>query len=112
FYNLFEAIIEAIDNFVTGLAGPENGRRFFPLIATFFIYITFANWISLTPIFNSIGAYVELHEEESEFHEEALVFKESGGISLIMPGTETIELEAGDCPEGAAGDECRHEAIV
>lgn len=111
FYNFFESIIEGIYNFVTGIAGEENGRRFFPLIATFFIYIAFANWMSLTPIFNSIGSYVELHAEEDKFHEEAVVFKDSGGISLIMPGAEFVELHAEDCAEGAEGDECRHHAI-
>lgn len=111
FYNFFEAIIEGIYNFVTGLAGEKNGRRFFPLIATFFIYIAFANWMSLTPVFNSIGSYVELHEEESEFHENAIVFSEAGPVSLINPGAKFVELHAEDCAEGSEGDECRHHAI-
>ena len=111
FYNFFEAIIEAIYNFVTGIAGERQGRRFFPLIATLFIYIAFANWMSLTPIFNSIGSYVELHEEESEFHSEALVFKEAGPVSLIQPGAKEVELHAEECAAGHAGDDCRHHAI-
>jgi F-type H+-transporting ATPase subunit a len=110
FYNLFEAIIELIYNFVTGIAGERNGRRFFPLIATLLIYIAFANWMSLTPIFNSIGAYTELHEEEEEFHEHALVFKDAG-INLITPGAEFVELHADECAAGHDGDECRHTAI-
>ena len=111
FYNFFEAIIEGIYNFVTGLAGEKNGRRFFPVIATFFIYIAFANWMSLTPIFNSIGAYVPLHAEEDQFHEHAYVFKETGGISLLMPKSEFVEIDAHDCAAGPAGDDCRHHAI-
>jgi F-type H+-transporting ATPase subunit a len=110
FYNFFEAIIEGIYNFVTGIAGERHGRRFFPVIATFFIYITFANWMSLTPVFNSIGQYVELHEEESEFHSEAVVFKD-GGVSIIPLGAEDVELHAEECAEGSEGDECRHHAI-
>lgn len=110
FYNAFEAIIELIYNFVTGIAGERNGRRFFPLIATLFIYIAFANWLSLTPVFNSIGMYVELHAEEHEFHDHALVFKEAGALSLIMPGAKFVDLHA-DCPSGPAGDDCRKHAI-
>lgn len=110
FYNFFEAIIEGIYNFIVGIAGEHHGRRFFPVIATFFIYITFANWMSLTPVFNSIGQYVELHEEESEFHSEAVVFTD-GGVSLIPLGAEDVELHAEDCAEGSEGDECRHHAI-
>jgi F-type H+-transporting ATPase subunit a len=111
FYNFFEMIIEGIYNFVTGLAGEKNGRRFFPLIATFFIYIAFANWLSLTPLFNSIGVYVPLHEEESEFHEHAVVFKEAGPINMILPKSEFVELHAEDCAAGHDGDDCRHSAI-
>lgn len=110
FYNFFEAIIEGIYNFVTGLAGERNGRIFFPVIATFFIYIAFANWMSLTPVFNSIGQYVELHAEEDEFHAEAVVFTD-GGVSLIPLGAQDVELHAEDCAEGSEGDECRHHAI-
>jgi len=111
FYNFFEAIIEAIYNFVTGIAGEKNGRRFFPLVATLFLYITFANWFSLTPIFNTIGMYVPLHAEEEKFHEEALVFKESGGISLLPFGAKDVELDAHDCVAGEEGDSCREHAI-
>ncbi|MPZ48508.1 MAG: hypothetical protein GEU75_04205 [Dehalococcoidia bacterium] len=110
FYNFFEAIIEGIYNFVVGIAGEQNGRRFFPLVATLFIYITFANWLSLTPVFNTIGMYVPLHAEEEVFHDDALVFKDSG-LSLIPFGAEDVELEAGECAAGAEGDECRHHVI-
>jgi len=111
FYNFFEAIIEGIYNFVTGLAGEHNGRRFFPVIATFFIYIAFANWMSLTPLFNSVGVFVPLHAEEDKFHEHALVFKEKGGISLILPGADFVDIHADNCAEGPEGDACREHAI-
>ena len=110
FYNFFEAVIEVIYDFVVGLAGEHNGRRFFPLIATFLIYITFANWMSLTPIFNSIGEYVPLHSEEAKFHSDAVVFK-GGGVSYIAPGADYVELDAASCATGAEGDACREEAI-
>lgn len=110
FYNFFEAIIELIDNFVKGIAGERNGRRFFPLVATLFIYITFANWLSLTPVFNTIGMFVPLHAEESGFHERALVFKDSG-VNLLLPGAEDVELQAEDCASGPEGDACREHAI-
>ncbi|HEU0075245.1 MAG TPA: F0F1 ATP synthase subunit A [Dehalococcoidia bacterium] len=111
FYNVFESIIELIYNFVTGIAGEKNGRRFFPLVCTLLIYIAFANVMSLTPIFNTFGIFVPLHAEEAEFHEHALVFKDSGGISLITPGAEFVELHADECAAGEAGDECREHAI-
>ncbi len=106
FYNFFEALIEGIFNFIVGIVGEKNGRRFFPLIATFFIYIAFANWLSLTPLFNTIGVFEPLHAEEAEFHEDALVFRD-GSISLIMPGAEVIEVEAKEC-EALSHEEAEH----
>jgi F-type H+-transporting ATPase subunit a len=111
FYNAFEALIELLYNFVTGIAGEKNGRRFFPLVATLLIYIAFANWMSLTPVFNTIGMFVPLHAEEKEFHEHALVFEDNGGVNLIMPGAQFVELHAEECAAGEEGDECREHAI-
>jgi len=106
--NLAEAIIEAILNFVTGIAGEKNGRRFFPLIATFFIYIAFANWLSLTPLFNAIGVFEPLGAEEKEYHSRAIVFKD-GAVSLIMPGAEAVEPKADLKPcETLAGEDKLH----
>ena len=111
FYNVFEALIEWIYSFVTSIAGEKNGRRFFPLVATLLIYIAFANVMSLTPVFNTIGVFVPLHAEEEEFHEQALVFTDTGGISLITPGADFVELDADECVAGHDGDECREHAI-
>ena len=110
-YNALEAVIELIYNFVTGIAGERNGRRFFPLVATFFIYIAFANWLSLTPLFNAVGIYEPVYAEEEHFRERAVVFKE-GGVNLILPGAGDVEIDAMECAAGHEGDECREEAIA
>jgi F-type H+-transporting ATPase subunit a len=110
-YNAFEATIEMIDNFVSSIAGERFGRRFFPLVATLFIYIAFANWMSLLPIFNTIGGYVPLHAEEDQFHDEAVVFTDQTSIKLIDLGADFAELDAEDCATGEEGDACREHAI-
>src|SRR5438445_12118220 len=53
--NFVEAVIEAFYNLVTGIAGEEKGRRFFPVVATIFFFVLISNWFSLTPVFNVIG---------------------------------------------------------
>jgi len=53
--NFVETIIEILLNFVEGVAGKENGRRFFPLVATIFLYVLFNAWLALLPVFNFIG---------------------------------------------------------
>ncbi len=113
-YNAAEALIDLLDGFVTGIAGEKNGRRFFPVIATLLIYIMFANWLSLTPVFNAIGAFEPLGAEKAEFHEKATVFNE-GGIKIIAPGAGDIEVDAAACE--AITDEhdaeaCREHAIA
>jgi F-type H+-transporting ATPase subunit a len=53
--NTGEWIIETLLDFVEGVAGKENGRRFFPIVATIFLYVLFNAWLSLLPVFNFIG---------------------------------------------------------
>lgn len=55
--NTAEWIIETLLDFVEGVAGKENGRRFFPIVATIFLYVLFNAWLSLLPVFNFIGMY-------------------------------------------------------
>ncbi len=90
--NFIEAIVEAIYNLVTNVAGEKNGRRFFPVVATFLIYIAFANWMALLPIFNSIG-YFEPLEAEHEVLERTAAFEKTGGLYVIMPGAKTLDIE-------------------
>jgi F-type H+-transporting ATPase subunit a len=48
--NLFEIIIGGMEEFVVDITG-EEGRRFFPILATVFIYIFVCNCIGLVPGF-------------------------------------------------------------
>jgi len=113
-YNFFESIIELILNFVISIAGEKNGRRFFPVIATFFLYITLANWLSLTPIFNTIGVFEHVSGEKEEFHNKAVVFKE-GDVNLISFGAKSLEFDVSACEritDETKATECREEAIA
>jgi len=53
--NLAETVVETLLGFVEGVAGKENGRRFFPIIATIFLFVIMNAWMGLLPIFNVIG---------------------------------------------------------
>lgn len=52
---LVEVLLDWFRGLVESVAGKTNGRKFFPLVATLFLFILIANWISLVPIFGSIG---------------------------------------------------------
>ncbi len=53
--NFAETVIEVLLNFVEGVAGKENGRRFFPIVASIFLFVLMNAWIALLPVFNVIG---------------------------------------------------------
>lgn len=52
--NLWETVVEKLFNFCIGVAGEKNGRRFFPVVATIFIFVVTNAWLSLIPGFGSI----------------------------------------------------------
>lgn len=61
--NFAEAVIDGLLNLFEGMVG-EHAKLFFPLVATFFIFIIFGNWSGLIPGFGSIGSWeiVEGHK--------------------------------------------------
>lgn len=52
--NLFEAVLEPLLNMTEELAH-SKARTFFPIVATFFLYILLSNWFGLFPGFGTIG---------------------------------------------------------
>ncbi|KKW35156.1 MAG: ATP synthase subunit a [Candidatus Giovannonibacteria bacterium GW2011_GWA2_53_7] len=60
--NVAEAVVGGILNLMDGVTGSrEMSKKFFPLIATLFLFIATANWLGLLPGFGPIGIY-EVHE--------------------------------------------------
>lgn len=54
--NFVEWSIELLMGLVDSVAGKEKGRRFFPLIATFFIFVLFANLLDVLPGVDTLGS--------------------------------------------------------
>lgn len=52
--NFAEFLCETAANFIEGIVGKENGRRFFPVVVTIFLFVVMNAWISLMPGFGSI----------------------------------------------------------
>ena len=53
--NAVEWIIEYLLNLTEGVAGKVKARKFFPLVATFFIFILFCNLLDIFPGVDTIG---------------------------------------------------------
>jgi len=90
--NLFEAIIEAIYNLVINSAGEKHGRRFFPVVATIFLYVAMCNWFGLLPLFATVGKVEEISAQSQAFHEKGVVIHEVAGLNVIMPAADDVEL--------------------
>lgn len=55
FQNFAEWGVESLLNLVEGVSGKEKGRKFFPLVATLFLFILFANLVDVLPGVDTIG---------------------------------------------------------
>jgi F-type H+-transporting ATPase subunit a len=55
FQNFVEWVFEQLLSLCEDVAGKENGRRFFPWVATLFLLILFANWWEIIPSVETIG---------------------------------------------------------
>jgi F-type H+-transporting ATPase subunit a len=58
----FEFLLGWIYDLCESVAGEENGRRFFPVVCTIFLFVAFNAWISLIPGFGSILLHIDGHE--------------------------------------------------
>jgi len=61
---VFEFLLGWLYDFCCGVAGEKNGRRFFPLVATIFLFVAFNAWLGLLPGYGSII----VHTAEGEVH--------------------------------------------
>jgi F-type H+-transporting ATPase subunit a len=61
--HLFEMAYEAFDDLAVGIIG-EKGKKYVPLVVTFFLYIITSNWLSLLPGVGSIGLNLIEHGEK------------------------------------------------
>ncbi len=111
--NFVESIIEFLMGQLEDIAGSANARRFFPVIATFFIFILLANWMGLLPFFNAIGKtedigveifhYIEEHHEDHEPFKEEIAHSsgwlvDNVGIGLVLPNANDAHFEMGADP--------------
>ena len=112
--NFVESVVEFLMGQLEDIAGTSNARRFFPVIATFFIFILLANWMGLLPFFNAIGKtedigvevfhYIEEHHVDQEPFKEEIAHSsgwlvDNVGIGLVLPNADDAHFEMGATPE-------------
>lgn len=62
--SVLESLLGFVYNLVVSIAGEKDGRRFFPLVATIFMFVGFNAWLALLPGYGSITYHVHGHELE------------------------------------------------
>ena len=108
FYGYIEGAVMALYGIVEQVAGPENGRRFFPLVGTIFFYILVSNYFGLLPMNAVIGVPEPNHgDTQVVFHQTTVA-----GIDLAyFPlKAESIDVGAGEHPLLPEGVELEHGA--
>ena len=111
--NFVESVVEFLMGQLEDIAGTKNARRFFPIIATFFIFILLSNWMGLLPFFNAIGKtedigvevfhYIEEHHVDNEPFKEEIAHSsgwlvDNVGIGLVLPNADDAHFEMGATP--------------
>ncbi|OGO05368.1 MAG: hypothetical protein A2Y91_07685 [Chloroflexi bacterium RBG_13_54_8] len=108
---LVEVALETLLNFVESVAGRKDGRRFFPVIATIFIFVIFNAYLALMPVFGpsisvtekeevhaaSAGTVVSVVETEKVEEGEVILTLDTGDeIAAPMSGHVHLDAEVGD----------------
>lgn len=65
--NIFEFTTESVIGLMEGpFHGRKNAEKYFPFIATIFIFILASNWFGIFPFLGSVGIYEESHAHPGE----------------------------------------------
>ena len=65
--NVFELVVEYFTDMMEGIFGSRGkAEKYFPIIATIFLFVLISNWMGILPGVGSIGFY-ETHGEEEIF---------------------------------------------
>jgi F-type H+-transporting ATPase subunit a len=94
--NFMEWGVELLRGLAESVAGKKNGRRFFPLVATFFLFIIIANLLDLVPGVDSIGT-IEPHKLPEGTEPSLFLLGDASNaiIPWIRPATTDLNLTLG-----------------
>ncbi len=90
FQNLIEGFLEFFNSIVVLVAGEKNGRRFFPVVASIFLFLLISNWFGLFPWNNIIG----VTEDERAVYLENLEDDAEGVVDDLAAGDDLVAVTA------------------
>ena len=93
---LAEAVVEGLLNLCQSAAGAVNGRRFFPVVATIFLFVAAANLLGFIPgtgtIYKAESAEEKVHHYEEKYEGAELDKKLAGTKLYIMDENNNVPL--------------------
>ena len=121
-----EAVMEVFLNACETVAGPERGRRFFPLVMTIFLFALVANWMGILPGFGTIGRFEPadevIHHAEEKAEKEGeqadldavklAVFEGDGALAVQPFGSVNDEITAAEYEHMEEGERPRAGLLV
>lgn len=98
--NVVEFVIEILEGFIDSIAPKKWAATFFPILVTIFIYLLFANWLSLfTPLFGSFGFVYLSHGEGIPADRVTFVTGDPDHLAYLHHGEEGAEVIEEDIGE-------------
>ena len=106
--NFLEAVISFLVGQIEEIAGEKNGRKFFMVIATIFLWVIMNNWFGLLPFFNAVGKTEDVNhhifetiadqEKDGKPFEKrdkfgAWYMENTGGMTVAKPRAKAVEFE-------------------
>jgi len=92
FQNFMEMVIEGIYNIAKSIGGSWT-PKFFPIVATIFLFVLLSNWMGLLPGFGSIGVLESPHAANVQGYE---------AVGSILTGTPAEAAEHSEATTGHA----------
>lgn len=112
---LFEFALGWIYDFCVSVAGEKNGRKFFPVVCTIFLFVIFNAWLSLVPGYGSIehnvyepipaNAHIEVVPREGRTPEHKIAIVNGKEYEVVTyKGEEVLLVEERELIRGANTD--------
>jgi len=108
---MMEIIVELMLGLCERAAGAVNGRRFFPVVTTIFLFILSANWLGLLPGTGTIGRFVDAEhviEETVHLAEEDGKTADLGAIKLFVVDADSKNVLIGQSEFEVTAEEWEH----
>jgi F-type H+-transporting ATPase subunit a len=97
FAGFVEMVLSAFFNICATVAGEQNTKRFFPLVATIFFYILVSNWMALLPGVKTVGLAIP------DYGYQQPIMKQTdlpllGTVAYVPFKPQHVDIKAGELP--------------